>query len=120
MNYIILNWFNLYNMKAFIKILLLLLVCFSVKAQQHPNGLPIVKSTGYYQLGWIKTDSGVIVAVNDTSFVPRFPGTEILWLHAGSDASLWIYNSVKWVKQLKTGDITPTVWGSIGGALSNQ
>ena len=87
---------------------------------QLPNGVPIIKTSGYYELGYIKTDSGAIVAVRDTNWLPRFPGTAVLWQHAGSDSNYWYHNGTKWNKLLKSGDITATTWGSITGTLSAQ
>lgn len=107
-------------MKVVIKILVLLLITAASVKGQSPFGLPIVKTAGWYELGFIKSDSGYIPAVRDTNFVARFPGTTILWQHAGFDTSYWYNDGAKWNKILKSGGITATTWGSISGILSNQ
>lgn len=80
------------------KILLLMLIGFSSKAQL-PKGFPSPFSTSWYRVGFMQSDSGIINASRDTSFLPRFIGTEILWAHAGVDTSKWIFNGIKWVKE---------------------
>lgn len=92
-------------MRVLIKILFLLLVCFSAKAQINPSGFPIIKTNGWYQLGFLKEDSGHAPANRDTSFIPRFLGTQIYWSHAGVDSSNWYYNGTKWNKISKSGDV---------------
>lgn len=104
-------------MKRIVKILLLLLICITAKSQApQPSGFPAPYSTGYYRIGWIQADSGTIPAYRDTFFIPRFQGTEILWLHTGVDTSKWIRIGSRWIKELKAGDnaIALTTNGSSG------
>lgn len=108
-------------MRTHLKILFLLLMGFSAKSQAPaPSGFPAPYSAAYYRIGWLYTDSGYIAAPRDTNWVPKYQGTEIIWLHAGVDTAKWIRIGNKWVKELKTGDVTPAIWGNITGTLSNQ
>lgn len=92
-------------MKLLFKILFFLLLGISLKAQPPaPSGLPAPYSTGYYRIGWLQSDSGSIPAYRDTNWIPKFQGTIILWLHAGSDTSFWARIGSKWTKLLKAGD----------------
>lgn len=89
-------------MRTHLKILLLLLICVSAKAQSpQPSGLPAPYSTGYYRIGWLQSDSGSITATRDTNFVPKFQGTQILWMHSGVDTAIWMRIGSRWVKQLR-------------------
>lgn len=93
-------------MKILFKILFLLLIGFSAKAQlPAPSGFPAPYSTGYYRIGWLQSDSGSIPAYRDTFWIPKFQGTEILWIHVGVDTSKWIRIGTRWVKELKAGDL---------------
>ena len=87
-------------MKRLIKILLLLLIGFSVKAQ-YPAGLPNPNSTSYYKIGWMREDSGHINANRPPNFTPLYPGTEIFYLNPGVDSSKWLWTGGIWVKQAK-------------------
>lgn len=93
-------------MRILLKILFLVVISVSVKAQAPaPSGFPAPYSAAYYRIGWMQTDSGSIPAYKDTNWIPKFQGTEILWLHAGVDTAKWIRIGVKWVKELKAGDV---------------
>jgi hypothetical protein len=85
-------------MKKYLKILCLLLLSFGLKAQTTlPAGLPNPKSpTSYYWIGWMKTDSGIINAVRDTLWLPKYPGTQIVWQRAGLDTLIWWYTGQRW------------------------
>lgn len=85
-----------------------------------PKGFPFPFTNGYERLGWMQVDSGTIAAARDTTFRPKYTGTEIVWAHAGADTSKWMWNGRKWLKELKTGDAGNAVWGGITGLLSNQ
>lgn len=86
------------------KILLgLTLICFSTKSQTLlPYGFPSPKSTGYYEIGWMQTDSGIINSVRDTTVRPRFAGTQFLWQHNGVDSNIWYYDGSKFFRYLRT------------------
>lgn len=97
-------------MKTLLKILFLLLISFSANSQSPaPSGFPSPYTTGYYRIGWIQADSGTIPGYRDTFFIPKFQGTEILWMHAGSDTSKWMRIGSRWIREAKFGDITPFV-----------
>ncbi len=102
--------------------ILLVLVGFVAKSQTvlPANALPTQFSTGFFKHGWHKADSGQISAVRDTSFVPRYPGTRIMWQRAGIDTSEWFYTGRKWVRNATSTTIPSLTWGSINGTLSNQ
>lgn len=90
-------------MKTIFKVLFLLLIGFVTKAQL-PSNFPLVNSKGWYELGYIKTDSGAIIATRDTLWTPRFAGTMVMWQRAGIDTAMWHWTGSKWVKDLITGD----------------
>lgn len=91
-------------MKYILIILFLSLIFFSAKSQS-PTGLPTVNSpAAYYNIGWLRSDSGSIIATNPPTFTPRFFGTEVTYVNPGVDTSLWVWIG-RWVKELKTGDI---------------
>lgn len=106
------------------KIIILILLCFlgvyGFSQAPAPSGFASPYSTGYYRIGWLQSDSGSIPAYRDTNWIPKFQFTEIVWLRPGIDSSKWIRVGNKWIKELKQGDITPAVWGSITGTLSSQ
>lgn len=52
------------------------------------------------------------MSVRDTSFIPRFAGTFIMWENAAADTSMWLFNGAKWVKLLKTGDVADVLASS--------
>lgn len=89
-------------MNRIIKILVLLLIGFSVKAQV-PAGLPSPNNTSYSKIGWVRADSGIINAFRDTTFRPKYIGTQIIWPHSGSDTSMWYWDGVKFFRYLRTG-----------------
>lgn len=67
------------------------------------------KSTGIFQQGYNRADSGHISAVRDT-FNARYPGTRILRILAG-DTSEWFNAYGRWFKNLTTKD-TSNRWAS--------
>ncbi len=73
--------------------------------------------TGSARYGFVKGDSALIVAVRDTNFIARYPGTLILWLNAGTDTAVWVstgaYTGKKWLKVVT---ITP---GSGSGSVTS-
>lgn len=87
---------------------ILLLSSFFLKAQnQLPFHFPFPNSpTSYYNIGWMKSDSGVIIAVRDTSLRPRYAGTVVVWQHAGVDTSVWLWSGTRFFKMLRLGDVT--------------
>lgn len=106
------------------KIIILILSCllsvYGFSQAPAPSGFASPYSTGYYRIGWLQSDSGSIPAYRDTNWIPKFQFTEIVWLRPGIDSSKWIRVGNRWIKELKQGDVTPAVWGSITGNLSNQ
>jgi lysophospholipase L1-like esterase len=95
-------------MKVLFKILFLLLFSSVVKAQNPaPSGLPSPYSTGYYRIGWIQSDSGLIDALRDTTIRSKYPGLRFLWQHIGLDTSEWFYNGKRYIKTLNTQDTLP-------------
>lgn len=109
-------------MMKYIVVILFIFAIISVKAQgQLPaNTIPTQFSTGLFKHGWDISDSGRVYAIRDTSFRPRYLGTTIYWPHAGVDTAQWIWNGLKFVKNLTTISATATTWGSITGTLSSQ
>lgn len=86
------------RMKKYIKIFLLLLISFGLKAQTPlPTGLPSPRSTSWYEIGWMQTDSGFINAVRSTSFTPRFVGTQVFQIRAGVDTLPWWWTGQRWI-----------------------
>lgn len=84
-------------MKIALRIILLILLSYGVKAQVPlPKGFPSPYTTGYYRVGWMKTDSGSIDAIRDTTMRPLFPGTKIFWQHSGVDSSEWVFDGRIW------------------------
>lgn len=70
----------------------------SNKTDSVPSGLPAPYNTQFYRVGWVKTDSGLVMAVRDTTMRPKFAGTTVLWLHAGVDTAYWGWNGFYWFK----------------------
>lgn len=68
------------------------------KTDSVPSGLPAPHNTQFYWVGWVKTDSGLVMAVRDTTMRPKFAGTTVLWLHAGVDTAYWGWNGFYWFK----------------------
>lgn len=90
-------------MKIGIKILFLLLVSFSLKAQPRPQGLPSPFSNAWYRVGFLQSDSGIIFPTRDTSLRARFAGTSMLWQRPGVDTNLWINDGIRYFRYLKNG-----------------
>lgn len=88
-------------MKVLLTILMVLIGYASLA--QLPSGFPTQKSIGWFEQGYQQSDSATIIALRDTSWRPRFPGTIILWRQV-SDTSYFFYTGTRWVKLLKTGD----------------
>lgn len=61
------------------------IIAISAKSQL-PSTLPTVNTTGWYKLGYLKTDSGRIDAVRDTNWTPKYIPTTVYWEHAGTDS----------------------------------
>lgn len=101
--------------------ILLVVVGFIAKAQTRPVIFPSPNAPqGYYKIGWIQADSGLIAAKRDTiGFLPRFSGTIVM---RPQNRNLYMYDSVAlaWKRILFEGDIAATAWGGITGELSNQ
>lgn len=93
-------------MKALFKILLLLMICCVTKAQQ-PSGIPLIKTSGWYEMGYLKADSGAIAGLRDTNFIAKYPFTIIGWQHNGVDSNLWYGNGSKWLKIPNQNDLLP-------------
>lgn len=90
-------------MKRLVKILTLLLVCFTAKSQS-PVGLPSPSSpTSYYNIGWSKADSGIINVLRDTSVRSRFAGLQIFWQHPGVDSNIWFFDGARYFHYVKSG-----------------
>lgn len=85
------------------KLLFVLLLGGTVMAQQ-PANFPIIKTSSWYEMGFLKADSGLIAGLRDTSFRARYPFTIVGWQNPGIDSSLWFYNGARWQKILKFGD----------------
>lgn len=102
-------------MRMCYKILLFLLIGFSAKAQ-FPRGFPSPRNTNYYEVGWMRNDSGYINANRSPTFTPMFAGTEVFYLNPGVDSSKWLWTGSMWVKEARGG----AIWGDITGSISNQ
>src|SRR5260221_36204 len=86
-----------------LKIFFLSLICLSAKSQS-PTGLPTVNSPqGYYNIGWLRSDSGFIMALRDTSVRARFAGTGFMWQHPGADTNVWFNDGLRYFHYLKSG-----------------
>lgn len=96
------------SMKKILSIFAFLFCFFTVYAQlPAPSGFPAPYSTGYYRIGWIQSDSGLIPAYRDTFWIPKYQGTEILWMRSGVDTSMWMRIGNRWIKELNTKDTLP-------------
>lgn len=94
-------------MKKHIIIILLSFVCFIANAQTPlPSGFPTQFNTGWQSWGYQQSTLGTIIATRDTSWLPRYCGTMVLWAHAGVDTAYWMWDCVKWKKLSSSGDIT--------------
>lgn len=101
--------------------ILLVIIGLIGKTQTRPVILPSPNAPqGYYKIGWVQADSGLIAAKRDTTgFLPRFSGTIVM---RPQNRNLYMYDSVAlaWKRILFDGDIAATAWGSITGTLSDQ
>lgn len=89
-------------MKKLLKILFLLLA-FNVAKAQQPSGFPFkISPPLWYQMPWLKTDSGLIINPRDTNFIPRYAGT-IIPRFNGGDTSLWMWSGFAWNKVASNG-----------------
>jgi hypothetical protein len=92
-------------MRTRLKILIasVLLTLFSQFAfsQAQPAGLPITKSKGWIEYGYLQNDSGRIDAKRDTGWTPRFAGTSVYWQNAGVDTFFWTFNGKTGANDLK-------------------
>src|ERR1700733_1885409 len=94
------------HMRTKIFLWLLLVLAFAGVKAQNPSGLPSPNAPGtYYNIGWMKEDSGHINANRQPNFVPKFPGTEVFYLNPGVDTSMWLWTGAIWIKEAKLGDI---------------
>lgn len=75
-------------------------------AQSNPSGIPTQLSTGWFRHGWDQSDSGLILANRIPNFTPRFPGTTILYQHAGVDSNMNFWNGSRWVDLIPGFDST--------------
>lgn len=98
----------------------ILLFIFNLVQAQEPTGFPTQFNTGWQQWGYQQSTKGTIIATRDTSWIPRYCGTMVLWPHSGVDTAYWMWDCVKWKKLTTSGDIIATAWGTITGTLSNQ
>lgn len=108
-------------MKAILKIALLLFWVQLVNAQT-PTGVPTIKSPGWAQYRWLGSDSGNILPVRDTNWIPRFP-TEILWPRLGIDTAMWQWTGKKWQKNFTKADSSQFIqgaWTVIGNTGTNS
>jgi len=88
-----------------IAILLLIFNSFLSKAQL-PPGLPNPNSNGYMKYGYVRNDSGHIVALRDTNWLPKYP-TQVFWRNPGIDSSHWTWDGVRWNRLQNAIRLTP-------------
>ena len=97
-------------MKTIIKILLLLFIGFSAKANSLdsiPSGFPAPYSQAWYRIGTMMPDTLFVNPRRDTNFIPRFAGSQVFWQHPGSDSNIWISDGRRFFHYLKSGaDVT--------------
>lgn len=90
-------------MKTLFKIFIFLIVFGTARGQSPvPVSFPIIKTNQWYEVGWMKGDSGLITSSRDTNFIPRYPFSIIGWQHNGVDTSLW-FNSGSGFKRIASG-----------------
>jgi hypothetical protein len=78
-------------------LLVLFLISSIFPKAQSPVNLPLPNSpTAYYNVGWLRGDSGIISALRDTTLRPLYPGTSIFWQHAGVDSVGWVWDGNHW------------------------
>jgi len=82
--------------------------------------IPTQNSTGFFEHGWHKADSGHVFAVRDTNFRPRYVGTTVYWVHSGVDTAQWVWTGRYWKKNASAVEVVPATWGGINGAIGNQ
>lgn len=87
-----------------IKKYLLVLLLGSTAMAQQPSTFPIIKTSSWYEMGFLKADSGLIAGLRDTSLRARYPFTVVGWQNPATDSALWFYNGARWQKLLKFGD----------------
>lgn len=90
----------------YIIIILFIFCSLVVKSQSSPSGFPTQLNTGWQRWGWAQSDSGTIIAPRIPNFTPRFPGTTILYQHAGVDSNLNFWNGARWVDLIPGFDST--------------
>ena len=97
-------------MKTIIKILLLLFIGFSAKANSLdsiPSGFPAPYSAAWYRIGTMMPDTLFVNPRRDTNFIPRFAGSQVFWQHPGLDSNIWISDGRRFFHYLKSGaDVT--------------
>ena len=105
------------------KLLFILSLCFlSLLGESQPylpQGVPSVKTPGWYRYGYIQNDSGYIPAKRDTLWSPLFTGTQVYWEHAGVDTATWEWGGVGfWWHKIGDGGSSGTVTlsGDVGGS----
>lgn len=88
-------------------IIILLFVFISIFCKaQLPPGLPNPNSNGYIKYGYVRNDSGHIVALRDTNWLPKYP-TQVFWRHPGVDSSHWTWDGVRWNRLQNAIRLTP-------------
>lgn len=106
-------------MKSLFKIVFFLL-CVHIANAQTPVGTPTINSPGWARYRWVQADSGQILPVRDTNWLPRFP-TAVLWQNAGVDTAIWVFNGIRpWKRLSSGGDIATNVWFLNGNTIDNS
>lgn len=106
------------------KYLIISLLCFTsliVNSQTPlPTGFPVQKNLGRTEWGYVQSDSGHIIAVRDTSWLPRFAGTIILWQRPAIDTAYWFYTGSKWMRILRSIDVPDASRWELDGSNNLQ
>ena len=106
-----------HKMKKILNILLLSLICFTAKSQS-PTGLPSPNSPlSYYVVGWLKSDSGVINVLRDTTVRSRYAGLQIFWQNQGVDSNVWYFDGARYFHYPKS---TQDIYNLLGGVPVTQ
>lgn len=90
-------------MKILFSILFLALCFLGGKAQTWPNSIPTQYSTGYFRQGYHKSDSGEIIALRDTNWLPKYTGTMVT---RPQNRRPYFYDSadLRWYKVITSAD----------------
>ena len=82
-----------------------MVIC-SIAKGQVPSGLPLPNApTSYYNVGWVKSDSGNIFASRTPNFTPLYPFTVVGYIRPGIDSALWLWTGQTWNEIGKGGGI---------------